>query len=295
MVGAVWRKQHTIRRRKGIKTELATLKYDLETWYAQHLNHSKFSSSLWFCNYVSMLVLVCLALWSPYWGRGSWALCWLSACHGVHVLWFHVLIFPFGAGEGIVALPGDIFIVLLFLFCFLCVRVGSSSCSMICSISSLVPRDYLMTACSIRRVSSPTLSESATATLIHIFQLRAHWISWSTGSENMWLWRFWSIFEVFVRSKLFSKTLVLEALRQRMVLLNRSSGFVVNSAPTCTCLWNISPKIPEPRNEKICLFHMRTTKAQISLRIRAVWSAPLFFRCLDRIIPLLAIAEISRP
>ena len=32
-----------------------------------------------------------------------------------------------------------------------------------------------------------------------------------------------------------------------------------------------------PRHEKTCLCHMRTTKAQISLRIRAVWSAPLLF------------------
>ena len=31
----------------------------------------------------------------------------------------------------------------------------------------------------------------------------------------------------------------------------------------------------EPRHEKTCFCHMRTTKAQISLRIRAVWSAPL--------------------
>ena len=33
----------------------------------------------------------------------------------------------------------------------------------------------------------------------------------------------------------------------------------------------------EPRYEKICFYHMRTTKPQISLHIRAVWSAPLFF------------------
>ena len=39
----------------------------------------------------------------------------------------------------------------------------------------------------------------------------------------------------------------------------------------------------EPRHEKTCLCHMLTTKAQISLRI-----------CLDSIIPLLAIAEISK-
>ena len=42
--------------------------------------------------------------------------------------------------------------------------------------------------------------------------------------------------------------------------------------------------ISEPRHEKICLCHMRITKAQISLD-----------RCLDSIISLLAIAEISRP
>ena len=33
----------------------------------------------------------------------------------------------------------------------------------------------------------------------------------------------------------------------------------------------------EPCHEKTCFCHMRTTKAQISLRIRAVWSAPLLF------------------
>ena len=32
-----------------------------------------------------------------------------------------------------------------------------------------------------------------------------------------------------------------------------------------------------PGHAKRVLCHMRTTKAQISLRIRAVWSAPLFF------------------
>ena len=33
----------------------------------------------------------------------------------------------------------------------------------------------------------------------------------------------------------------------------------------------------EPHHDKPCFCHMRTTKAQISLRIRAVWSAPLLF------------------
>ena len=35
--------------------------------------------------------------------------------------------------------------------------------------------------------------------------------------------------------------------------------------------------INEPCHEKTCFSHMQTTKAQISLRIRAVWSAPLLF------------------
>ena len=39
---------------------------------------------------------------------------------------------------------------------------------------------------------------------------------------------------------------------------------------------NIS-KIIQTRREKTCFSHMRTTKVQISLRIRAVWSAPLLF------------------
>ena len=39
----------------------------------------------------------------------------------------------------------------------------------------------------------------------------------------------------------------------------------------------------EPRHEKTCFCHMRTTKVQIIVR------------CLDSITPLLAIAEISRP
>ena len=42
----------------------------------------------------------------------------------------------------------------------------------------------------------------------------------------------------------------------------------------------------EQRRDKTCSCHMRTTKAQISAFV---------VRCLDRIIPLLAIAEISRP
>ena len=37
------------------------------------------------------------------------------------------------------------------------------------------------------------------------------------------------------------------------------------------------PHLNEPRREKTCLCYMRTTKAQICLRIRAVGSAQLLF------------------
>ena len=46
----------------------------------------------------------------------------------------------------------------------------------------------------------------------------------------------------------------------------------------------------EPRHQKTCLCHKQTTKAQISMRIRAVWSVPLF-----AVWKVLYIAEISRP
>ena len=49
----------------------------------------------------------------------------------------------------------------------------------------------------------------------------------------------------------------------------------------------------EPRHGKICLCHMLTTKAQISLRFRSLISA-FVVRCLDSIIHLLAKSKISR-
>ena len=47
----------------------------------------------------------------------------------------------------------------------------------------------------------------------------------------------------------------------------------------------------EPRHEKTCLYHMQTTKAQISLRLINIFVV----LCLDSVMPLLAKAEISRP
>ena len=37
---------------------------------------------------------------------------------------------------------------------------------------------------------------------------------------------------------------------------------------------NFSDILSEPRHEKTCLCHMRTTKAQICLHILVVWAAP---------------------
>ena len=53
---------------------------------------------------------------------------------------------------------------------------------------------------------------------------------------------------------------------------------------------------PEPCHEKTCFSHMWTTKVQISLRIRAVWSISTFVVCcLDSIVPIVSISKISRP
>ena len=45
----------------------------------------------------------------------------------------------------------------------------------------------------------------------------------------------------------------------------------------------------EPRHEKTCLCNMRITKAQVSLHIISAFVV----RCLDSIIPLVSISEIS--
>ena len=51
----------------------------------------------------------------------------------------------------------------------------------------------------------------------------------------------------------------------------------------------------EPRHEKTCFSHMRTTTVQISLRIYIVWSDSTFaVRYLDSIRPILAKSKISR-
>ena len=50
---------------------------------------------------------------------------------------------------------------------------------------------------------------------------------------------------------------------------SRSSLFAI-----CVCIF-LDTLLYEPYHEKTCLCHMRTTKVQISLRISAVWSAPL--------------------
>ena len=59
---------------------------------------------------------------------------------------------------------------------------------------------------------------------------------------------------------------------------------------TLLALQSASLDTNQPLHEKTCLCHMRTTEAQISLRICA-----FVVRHLDSIIPLFAIAEISRP
>ena len=62
------------------------------------------------------------------------------------------------------------------------------------------------------------------------------------------------------------------------LITNYAVTRLVTSFKTCLTRITISLNYRhthEPRHEKTCFCHMRTTKAQISLRIRAVWSAPI--------------------
>ena len=52
--------------------------------------------------------------------------------------------------------------------------------------------------------------------------------------------------------------------------------------------WYLSSPKLEPNHKKSCLYHMRTTKAQVSFRILA-----FVVRCLDSIIPPASIAKFS--
>ena len=55
----------------------------------------------------------------------------------------------------------------------------------------------------------------------------------------------------------------------------RTSRVSVHKGSTSKHLSKVSFRCHEPRHEKTCFCHVRTTKLQISLRICAVWSAPL--------------------
>ena len=60
-------------------------------------------------------------------------------------------------------------------------------------------------------------------------------------------------------------------------------------------MWSKEPVYQNfgPRHEKTFLCHMRTTKPQISLCIRAVWSTSCVVRCWDSIMAILAKSKIS--
>ena len=84
--------------------------------------------------------------------------------------------------------------------------------------------------------------------LVHDTSVRQHYKSehWAPCCNQTPLWYDWKIIESDVKPK------------QITTSLDASNAV-------------------EPRHEKTCLCYMRTTKAQISLHIRAVWSAPLLF------------------
>ena len=61
-----------------------------------------------------------------------------------------------------------------------------------------------------------------------------------------------------------------------LVLYRKTTQFIKSTLITLFTKYELRHGT-ELRHEKTCFSHMRITNVQISLRIRAVWSAPLLF------------------
>ena len=85
---------------------------------------------------------------------------------------------------------------------------------------------------------------------------------------------------VYIASKfvLVLKTLSISWIIKEWNLFNSRDLEKQIINPVSDCVSCLSSNLPfEPHHKKTCFCHMWTTKAQISLRIRAIWSAPLLF------------------
>ena len=125
----------------------------------------------------------------------------------------------------------------------------------------------------------PVWSESSQSTWRKVGSLPTHWVhsedSDQTGRMPRLIWAFAGRTDHFVgfvmrrlkRNYQWIPTFLLWCFFINEFILITTVG--IPGWPLCS-----SDKY-EPRHDKTCLCFMRTTKTQISLRIRAVWSAPL--------------------
>ena len=96
-------------------------------------------------------------------------------------------------------------------------------------------------------------------------------------SQNFWKWRCCEpshnhyCFNMMLNYNLYT-SLVLRNLNNSSIWTLKSTHQSWHPTPQTFLLWRIGPGHAE-----WILCHTRTTKVQISLRIRAVWSAPLLF------------------
>ena len=103
------------------------------------------------------------------------------------------------------------------------------------------------------------------------------WRTFQHISQNLWKWRCCEpshnhyCFNMMLNYNLYTN-LVLRNLNNSSIWTLKSTHQSWHPTPQTFLLWRIGPGHAE-----WILCHTRTTKVQISLRIRAVWSAPLLF------------------
>ena len=94
-------------------------------------------------------------------------------------------------------------------------------------------------------------------------------------SENLGSLRYWLYCHCC--SRMTYTSLKPTEWKKNKILLHEGKWISFGVGNFSGVVWCQQTKSFEPRHEKTCFSHMQTTKVQISLRIHAVWSAPLLF------------------
>ena len=121
-------------------------------------------------------------------------------------------------------------------------------------------------------MSEPLVGQDIEILRKEITRTRVLWsVSWSIsyGSVSNWEGR-------YIKKNLFKSSLNFE-FDEKLKYSRLPTLVYENFSISCPITKHMGSILFEPHHEKTCLCHMRTTKAQIKLRIRPVWSAPLLF------------------